>query len=192
ATLRLGSRGLAHALRLGRVQLTIAVAVEALQQTGEVALPLPHHRPLGQGQVEVLHPAPGHEVSDGIERLSGMQTLLGVTVLAGGKQHAEQPAVTAHAARMTLAAAPDLAGTGPYLGALGVDQTLAGRILETQRDLAGAALHHPPAAALAVVVVLLDLVAPPQAGQPAQRRLDLATVQSMQNAIQLDIALGRR
>ena len=52
--LRLDPRRLAHARPLAVIQPTIVVTVEALQQAGEVTLPLAYHRALRQRQVEGL------------------------------------------------------------------------------------------------------------------------------------------
>src|SRR5690606_26267049 len=91
--LRLKPGGQAHPGPLPLIQLAIAVTVEASQQAGVVPLPFADDPALGGLLVEDLLAATrGAEITDGIQRLAYVETLLGVTVFAAAGEKAQQAA----------------------------------------------------------------------------------------------------
>src|SRR5690606_25748844 len=121
-----------HTAPLLLVQLAVSVAVEALQQAGELALPLADHIGSRRSQIEPLTPATsGTELTNRIERLALVQAFLDVAVLLAPVQPA-QPAMRRQTSRMAQVAGPDAAECRQHLGALRIDQAFAGGIGQTQ------------------------------------------------------------
>ncbi len=185
-------RSQAHPAPFRFVQLAVAIAVEALQQAGVFTLPFADHLLSGGRQVQPLTAASRRaEITDGVKRFVGVQTLFAVAISTA---NAEQPAQTAqrHTAWVAQGTAPYSAEGRSYLGAARVDEAFAGGVGQAQPAIADAPLHHTPAAALAVRAIFLDAIAPPQAGLTAQGSDQRHIAERPQNADQLHIPLGRR
>jgi len=181
----------AHPAPFLLIQLAVGVAVETLQQTGEITLPLANHLALGGGQIQPVPTATtGAEIADGVKRLAFVQPLFGIAVAFATAEQA-QPAARRNATRVAQIAGPDPAKGWMDVRAARIDQAFAGGVGQTQPGFTGAALHHVPAAALAIGAVLLDTVTPPQTRLAGQRRHRRWHRQLAQHADQLDIALGR-
>src|SRR3990167_4381303 len=188
----LQARRQTHPLPLPLIQLTITVTVETLQQAGKVALPLTNHRPLGRRQIQALTAtAVTAESADGIQRLANLQALFAVTIaLAAGEQRT--PASFRRTQGVTQMPLPDLPGGRTHLGPAGIDQATARAVSQAQPGFAAAAFQGAPTAVFAAGAVFLDPVAPPQAGRTGQRGAQLRLCRLLKNAVELDVALGRR
>ncbi|MNO93179.1 hypothetical protein D3C76_847710 [compost metagenome] len=192
AILGLQPRGQAHALPFALVQLAVAIAVEASEQAGEVALPFADHRRLRAVDVQALAAAAaGMEIAQRVQRLAGLQALLGIAVVAAAaEQLAEQPRRLRHAARMAFAAFPAFAGERPHISAGRVDQAHAGGVAQAEPALADALLQRAPvAAALVIALLFLDAVAPPQARLAGQRAAQRRFGAFLEDAVEFGEAL---
>ncbi|MCY1537320.1 hypothetical protein D9M68_728100 [compost metagenome] len=192
AILGLQLRGQTHAVPFLLIQATVAITVEPLQQTGEIALPLSNHLALRSTHIEPLATAAtAAEIADGIQRLASVQALLAVAITLAGREPGG-PAAPGRPARVAQIAPPYLAGRGPHLRTPRVDQTAASAVVQQQPAFAAAAFDQPPAVALAAGLVLLDPEAPPQAWLAGQRRNYRGVRLFAQHAVELDVTLGCR
>lgn len=136
----------AHPVPFALVQLAVAVAVEARQQPVEIALPFTDHRTLRPFGIESLATATAAaEFAQRIERLAGMQALLGVAVEPlSADQGAEALQQSQGIDRCFAKSLPALLGQGSHLGAAWVDQAGIGGIAQAEWRLAGTFVDGAP------------------------------------------------
>lgn len=185
----------AHPVPFALVQLAVAVAVEARQQPVEIALPFTDHRTLRPFGIESLATATAAaEFAQRIERLAGMQALLGVAVKPlSADQGAEALQQSQGIDRCFAKSLPALLGQGSHLGAAWVDQAGIGGIAQAEWRLAGTFVDGAPGLLAATALFLdFDAVAPPQARLAGQGSLQRAFRALLEHPVEFDETLRRR
>ena len=140
-------------------------------------LPFTDHRTLRPFGIESLATATAAaEFAQRIERLAGMQALLGVAVEPlSADQGAEALQQSQGIDRCFAKSLPALLGQGSHLGAAWVDQAGIGGIAQAEWRLAGTFVDGAPGLLAATALFLdFDAVAPPQARLAGQGSLQRA------------------
>src|SRR5690606_7626188 len=135
------------------------------------------------------------EVAEHVEGIAVADQVLGVAVaLAEAGEAAEggdKAGVSAGGgARLARASLPAFAVQARHLRPRRLDAAQAAAVVEEERCLAVALLHHPPASGLAGALQALDGVAPPQAGAGGEGAGEGGTPAAGE-ADQLHVALAR-